>query len=482
MTPNPDNEAARNPENPPGAPVDVASDCEVILRPVDERRPNPRSPRTHKKRKVEDLAKTIEALGFIGVIVIDETRMILAGHARHAAAKLAGLKEVPTLCVRGLSPERIRAFVLADNKYAERAGWDRKLLAAELEELSVLLPPLDLNLSITGFEPGEIDALFSDMGEDLPQEDFIPGSGPTVTKKGDLWRCGRHRILCGDARKPNTYQRLMQGAAAAAVFTDPPYNVPIGGHAQGRGQIKHPDFVVASGEMDEEEFHAFLKNCLWGAAGVSRGGAVHFVCMDWRHIETLISAGPDIYEELLNIVVWDKTNPGQGSFYRSQHELIAVFRVGPGKHQNNVQLGRHGRNRSNVWTYPGVSSLGAERNKILAMHPTVKPVALVADAMRDCTGRGDIVLDPFLGSGTTAIAAEKVGRVCYGLEIDPSYVDVAVRRWQEYTDADAVLEGDGRTYDEVAAERLAVGAVADDEAQPESGSATPSRGARQQGL
>ncbi|CAJ0849354.1 hypothetical protein AMST5_00113 [freshwater sediment metagenome] len=211
------------------AAIGIASDCEVILRRVDELRPNPRSPRTHKKRKIEDLSETIKTLGFIGVVIIDETGMILSGHARHAAAKLAGLKEVPTLCVRGLSPERIRAFVLADNKYAERAGWDRELLAAELEELSVLLPPLNLNLSITGFEPGEIDALFSDMGEDLPKEDFIFGGGPAVTKKGDLWRLGKHRILCGDARKPSVYARLMQGAAAAAVFTDPPYNVPIAG-------------------------------------------------------------------------------------------------------------------------------------------------------------------------------------------------------------------------------------------------------------
>ncbi|CAJ0849423.1 hypothetical protein AMST5_00123 [freshwater sediment metagenome] len=458
MTQQSESEPAGNPEkgavpslgNPPG--------YEVTLRRIDDLRPNPRSPRTHKKRKIEDLSRTIKALGFIGAVIVDEAGMILAGHARHAAAKLAGLTEIPTLCVQGLSHEQIRAFVLADNKYPERAGWDLELLAAELEELSVLLSPLDLDLSITGFEAGEIDGLLSDMGEDLPQEDFIPGAGPAVTRTRDLWLLRKHRLLCGDARKPNAYSRLMNGTAAAAVITDPPYNVPIGGHAQGRGRIKHPDFVVASGEMDEEQFHAFLKNCLGAAASVSRGGAVHYVFMDWRHIETLISAGRAIYEELLNIAVWNKTNPGQGSFYRSQHELIGVFRVGPGKHQNNVELGRHGRNRSNVWTYPGVSSLGAERNKILAMHPTVKPVALVADAMRDCTGRRDIVLDPFLGSGTTVIAAEKVGRLCYGLEIDPSYVDVAVRRWQDYTKADAVLEGDGRTFDEVAAERLAAGA------------------------
>ena len=189
--------------------------------------------------------------------------------------------------------------------------------------------------------------------------------------------------------------------------------------------------------------------------GVSRDGAVHFVCMDWRHIDILMEVGRDIYSSMLNLVVWNKTNPGQGSFYRSQHELIGVFRVGEAPHQNNVELGRHGRNRSNVWTYPGVNSFGAGRDEALAMHPTVKPVALVADAMRDCTSKGDLVLDPFLGSGTTVMAAEKIGRRCFGLEYEPAYVDVAIRRWQAYAKADAILEGDGRTFDEIAAERLA---------------------------
>jgi hypothetical protein len=206
--------------------------------------------------------------------------------------------------------------------------------------------------------------------------------------------------------------------------------------------------------MTDAEFKHFLTTCLGAAAAVSRDGAVHFVCMDWRHIDLLMAAGRGVYRAILNLVVWAKTNPGQGSFYRSQHELIGVFRVGSEPHQNNVVLGRHGRNRSNVWTYAGVNSFGAGRDEALAMHPTVKPVALVADALRDCTSKGELVLDPFLGSGTTVIAAEKIGRRCFGLDYEPAFVDVAVRRWQAYTKTDAILEDDGRSFDEIAQERL----------------------------
>ncbi|MGE4173790.1 MAG: site-specific DNA-methyltransferase [Methylocystis sp.] len=247
-------------------------------------------------------------------------------------------------------------------------------------------------------------------------------------------------------REAADYARLMQDELAAMVFTDPPYNVHIGGHVQGRGRVKHDEFAFASGEMSEREFEAFLAVCLESAAAVSRDGAVHFVCMDWRHIDLLMTVGRKIYGAMLNLVVWNKTNPGQGSFYRSQHELIGVFRAGAARHQNNVELGKHGRNRSNVWTYAGVNSFGADRDDALAMHPTVKPVALVADAMRDCSSKGDIVLDPFLGSGTTLMAAEKIGRRCFGLEYE--------RRWQAYTKVDAILDGDGRTFDEIAEERL----------------------------
>jgi DNA modification methylase len=424
---------------------------------IETLRPNPKNPRTHPKRKVKDLANAIKAVGFIGVVVVDETGMILAGHARHAAAKLLGMKTVPTLCVKGLSDELVRAFVLADNKFSERAGWNRELLAAELDELSILLPSVDLEISLTGFELGEIDILLADVGEEKPEpEDRLPPTaGPAVTRPGDLWVLRKHRVLWGDAREVSNYARLAKDESAAMVFADPPFNVRIGGHVQGRGRAHHDEFAFASGEMSAGAFRSFLSTSLGSAAGAFRDGAIHYVCMDWRHIDTLMSVGREIFGDMLNLVVWNKTNPGQGSFYRSQHELIGVFRVGDSPHQNNVELGRHGRNRSNVWTYAGVNSFGAGRDELLAMHPTVKPVALVADAVRDCTSKGDVVLDPFLGSDTTLIAAEKISRRCFGLEYESAFVDVAIRRWQADASADAILEGDGRTFDEIAAERLA---------------------------
>jgi hypothetical protein len=443
---------------PPCAP----SACDVVIRSLDDLRPNPKNARTHSRRKINDLANTIRAVGFIGVIVIDEKGMILAGHARYAAAKILGLTCVPTLCVSGLSDELLRAFVLADNKFSERAGWDRETLAEELGELSILLPSINLDISITGFETGEIDILLSDIGEEKldPTDQLPPSAGPPVTRRGDLWILRQHRILCGDAREQPGYSRLMNGQCAAMVFADPPYNVRVPGHVQGRGRVRHADFAFASGEMSDTEFRVFLETCLGHLACASSDGAVHFVCMDWRHIDVLLDVGRRIYGATLNVCVWVKTNPGQGSFYRSAHELIAVFRVGKTSHQNNVELGRHGRNRSNVWSYPGVNSFGAGRDDALAMHPTVKPVALVADAMRDCTTKGDLVLDPFLGSGTTIMAAEKIGRRCFGTEYEPAFVDVAIRRWQAYTNYDAVLEGDGRTFDELAAERAVAAAPA----------------------
>jgi DNA methylase len=255
--------------------------------------------------------------------------LILAGHARHAAAKALGLKKVPTLCLHGLSDELIRAFVLADNKFSDRAGWNREILAGELEELSILLPAIDLDISLTGFEVGEIDVLLADIGEEKPEpEDRLPPPAGPANRRGDIWILRKHRVLYGDAQDPSDYARLMKGALVATVFTDPPYNVRVSGHVQGRGRVKHDDFAFASGEMSDTAFRAFLTTCLASAARVSRAGAVHFICMDWRHIEILMGVGREIYGSTLNLVVWNKTNPGQGSFYRSQHELIGVFRVG----------------------------------------------------------------------------------------------------------------------------------------------------------
>ncbi len=274
-----------------------------------------------------------------------------------------------------------------------------------------------------------------------------------VSKPGDLWQLGNHRLLCGDTRNRGHVDRLMGGERADASFTDPPYNVRVK-DIVGRGRVKHGEFAMASGEMSRSDFIAFLEETLGLAAGVSRDGAVHYVCMDWRHIGELIEAGREVYSEMLNLVVWAKSNAGQGSFYRSQHEFIGVFRVGDAQHLNNVELGRHGRSRSNVWSYAGVNTFRAGRMDELAAHPTVKPVGMVADALKDSTRRGDIVLDPFSGAGTTILAAERVGRRAYALELEPKYVDVTIRRWQAFTRRDAVHAETGQTFDEVAHDRI----------------------------
>jgi DNA modification methylase len=442
-------------ENKLQLPVGTCSE-RIVLRPRSDLRTNPRNARVNPKKQIRQIANSIKAAGFIGAIIVDEDNMVLAGHARLKAAELLDMDPVPTITAAGLSDAQKRAFVLADNKLCENAGWNRELLVKEFGELAPLLGPLNWDLTLTGFEAPEIDALIVDHGtEKLDPADTPPAAeAVAVSRPGEIWLLGRHRLLCGDARSTSDLDRLMLGAPAAMVFADPPYNVKIA-NVQGRGRIKHPEFAFASGEMDDLQFIAFLSTTLGNVARVSRDGAVQYVCIDWRHVFELISASRSVYgREMLNLCVWNKTSPGQGSFYRSQHELVGIFRVGQTGHQNNIQLGAHGRNRSNVWTYPGISGFGADRLDLLAQHPTVKPVALVADAIRDCTTRGDIVVDPFLGSGTTILAAERTGRRGYGLEFEPRYVDVAIRRWEKYTRSDAILEGDGRPFTEIAAERL----------------------------
>lgn len=434
----------------------------LFTRPLSALRANPRNARTHSKRQIKLIADSIEAFGFTNPILIDETGMVLAGHGRLAAARRLKLATAPTLCLASLSEAQKRAYVLADNRLAERAGWDRSLLATELGELAVLLPSLDLDWSIdvAGFETGDIEALTHDHAETPTEPEDVMPAGPDraiISRLGDMWQLGAHRVLCGDAQCGCDVERAMAGTHANMVFTDPPYNVAIAGHVKRAGDRAHREFAMASGEMSHAEFKTFLETCLGHAVRASRPGAVHDVCMDWRHIGTLATVGESLYEDLLNICVWNKGVAGQGSFYRSQHEFVAIFRVRGATHQNNVKLGRFGRNRSNVWSYPGVNGYGVDRAQALAMHPTVKPVALVVDALRDCTLRGEVVFDPFLGSGTSLIAAEKVGRVCRGLELDPAYVDTIVRRWQAYAGADATLEDGGASFDEVEAMRLAAG-------------------------
>ena len=422
--------------------------------PIAKIRPNAKNARTHSKKQIRQIAASIRKFGFLNPLIVDDENVILAGHGRLEGARLEGMAQVPIVRFGHLSEAQKRAYVIADNKIAEQAGWDRELLSIELGELIELLPMEELDVSITGFETAEIDLLLADIGSSRPSaEDAIPAVPKTaVTQRGDLWLLGKHRLLCGDSREPQDFVRAMGGARAAAVFTDPPYNLRVRAIG-GRGRVQHAEFAFASGEMSQAQFRVFLSQTLGNGVRVSDEGAVHFICMDWRHIGELIEVGRELHGDLLNIVVWVKSNAGQGSFYRSQHEFIGVFRVGEEPHRNNVALGRFGRNRSNVWSYAGVNTFGKGRMEALAAHPTVKPVALVADALLDCTARGDVVLDQFVGSGTTILAAEKVGRVAIGIEYEPRYVDVAILRWQRMTKLEAILAGDGRSFEDVGAAR-----------------------------
>lgn len=403
--------------------------------------PDPRNARTHPKRQIEQIAQSIRAFGFTNPILVDAAGGIIAGHGRLLAAKLVGLAEVPTIELPHLSEEQKRALRLADNKIALGAGWDLEILKLELTELAVL--DVDFDLSLTGFSAGEIDVVL--QGTPDPDDEVIPAAPANPrTRPGDIWNLGDHRVGCGDGRDLAFLKAVVgPGAEIDAAFLDPPYNVRINGHANATG--RHREFVMASGEMSDAAFVAFLKESLSACAAVSRNGAVHFVCMDWRHMSAVETAGEAVYGALINLCVWNKSNAGMGSLYRSKHELVFVFRVGDATHFNAVELGRHGRNRTNVWDYASVNSLAGSRSQDLALHPTVKPTAMVADAIKDVTHRGDLVLDIFLGSGTTLIAAERSGRRFRGLDIDPAYVDVAIERWAAATGLEPRLEpGGGR--------------------------------------
>ncbi|MBR1276091.1 ParB N-terminal domain-containing protein [Bradyrhizobium sp. AUGA SZCCT0283] len=424
---------------------------EVRLTAISDLKQSLRNTHTHSQKQIQQIAESIQQFGWTSPIVVDEAGKIIAGHGRFAASLDLRLRRVPTIVVSGLSEAEKRALALADNKIAANAGWDRSTLAAELGELATLLPEISLDISITGFDAAEIDALATDFvdPEREPAEE-IPAAADAkpVTQAGDLWKLGEHRLLCGDACDESALQTLMGADRASMLFADPPYNVRIAATV-GRGRTKHREFASASGEMSRAQFTAFLNKWMKLATAHSANGSIHYVCIDWRHLAEMLAAGSEVYSELKNIVVWVKTNAGQGSFYRSQHEFILVFKSGDAPHLNNVELGKHGRNRSNVWTYAGVNSFRAGRMDELSIHPTVKPIPLVSDAIRDCSRRGEIVLDPFMGSGTTILAAERVGRRGYGLEIDPLYVDVAIRRWQSFTGRDAILSVTGQTFDEV---------------------------------
>jgi DNA modification methylase len=404
-------------------------------------KPYARNARTHSKKQVRQIADSIEAFGFNNAVLISNDNEIIAGHGRYEAAKLLKLPTIPCVRLGHLTPEQRRAYILADNKVALNAGWDAELLAIELQELSAL----EFDIELTGFTLPEIDIIFDaaktadpeqdqDQGDDIPPVPKVP-----ITRLGDVWQLGRHRLVCGDARDASAYDALLGDEEAGLIFTDPPYNVPIKRNVSGKGKVRHDNFTLAAGELSAAEFRLFLETSLGRAAARCRDGAIAYVCMDWRHMDELLVAGRRVFSALKNLCVWNKSLGSNGTFYRSKHELVFVFKVGTAPHINNFGLGAGGRYRTNVWDYAGANGFGANREDDLAMHPTVKPVELVKDAILDCSKRGDIILDCFAGSGTVLAAAHKVGRTARLIEYDPRYCDVIIQRFERLTGQQAVL-------------------------------------------
>lgn len=420
---------------------------EVLIRDL---KPRSRNARIHPDKQIFMLARNIDMFGFLVPCVIDEKNQLLTGAARVMAAERLGMKTVPVIRVSHLSEAEKRAFTIADNKLAEIAVWDADVLRSELQYFSDL--NVDFDFSIIGFGTAEVDIILDTANEDGSDDSRVDLKGSVISRLGDLWQAGSHRIYCGDALATSSYEALLAGESAQLVFTDAPYNISMG-QVGGAGGIQHREFAMASGEMNSDQFTSFLTKIAQNLATYSVDGSLHYLCMDWRHCQEILTAGNATYSELKNICVWRKTNAGMGSLYRSQHEFVFIFKNGTAPHINNINLGAHGRNRSNVWDYGGINSFGKHRDELLAMHPTVKPVALIADIIKDASARGDIVLDVFGGSGSTLIAAEKTKRRAALLEIDPLYVDSAIRRWQTLTGKTAVCAGTGATF----AEREAAG-------------------------
>jgi DNA modification methylase len=414
--------------------------AQIQLIAIENLKANPRNARTHSKRQIKLIAESLKAFGFVNPVLIDENGMIIAGHGRVEAAKRLGMTHVPALHIDHLTDDEKRAYVLADNQLAARAGWDDEILAIELQHLTEVA--VDFDVTVTGFEMPVIDLIIEKSRAPKPEDEIqaIDRNGPTVTGRGDQWRLGPHSILCADALKMASYAALMGEELANIAFADPPYNLQISGFVSQSARIAHREFAMAVGEMTEDEFTAFLRSAMACASRFSAAGAVQFWCQDWRHQYELLSAARAAGLQQLNCCIWVKDNGGMGGLYRSRHEFIGVFKIPGAPHRSNVELGKHGRNRTNVWDYPGAAtfSKGSEEGRLNELHPTVKPLALIVDALLDCSVRGDIVLDPFLGSGSTLIAAERTGRICRGIEIDPLYVDVSVRRWQRMTGERAI--------------------------------------------
>lgn len=424
--------------------------AQIEYAPIGALTPARRNARRHPAEQIRQLMVAIEEFGIVTPLLVDIENQVIAGHGRLEALKRLGFTHAPVIPVTHLSPEQLRLYALADNKIAENAGWDEAVLRIEIAELR----ELDIDLSITGFETAELDQLTIEPGFSLDAEPAAPEPpSEPVSRLGDIWQLGEHRLSCADMLQTGALEQVVGSECARASFTDPPFNVPVAGHVQVNSPHRHREFKMASGEMSPEQYREFLTRAFQRIVDVSADGSLHFVCQDWRSLGSMTAAGA-VFSEQKALVVWAKTNAGMGSLYRSQHELIFLYKKGKAAHTNNIKLGRHGRNRTNVWTYPGANTFGKGRDAALAAHPTVKPTALVADALLDVTRPGDVVLDPFAGSGTIILAAEKTGRRARAMEIEPSFVDVAIQRWQAMTGKAATLAGSQLDFASVTAQRI----------------------------
>lgn len=426
---------------------------QVVERVLSELRPSERNARKHSQKQIHLIAESIKGFGFVAPIMIDGRGEIVAGHGRYEAARLLGIDKVPTIRLDHLGPQQIRAYRIADNRLAELASWDEEILKLELGDLV----EIDFAVELTGYETAQIDLMLDDPAAapaKTDQADALPElEQVAVTRPGDLWLLGDHRILCGDARERACYARLMGSEQAQMCFTDPPYNVKVTGHVSGHGKIKHREFAMAAGEMSKAEFTAFLKSVFAEIAAASQDGALAFSCIDGPHLHEMLDAGFAVFDELKTVITWAKTNAGLGSLYRVQTELITLWKRGKAAHINNIELGRHGRYRTTLWSYAGANGFRKGRMAELASHPTVKPCAMVMDAIKDCSKPMGIILDPFGGSGTTLIAAQKTKRRGFLLEFDPLYVDVTIRRWEKLTKGQARSAETGLTFAETASAR-----------------------------
>ncbi len=423
----------------------------------------------HETRKVTDervetFVQLIARYGFVQPILVKGVKLI-DGVARLAAARKLRLGQVPAIDVQHLSDAEVRTLRLALNRSQDGAEWDIDELKLEFLELI----ELEVDLSDTGFTLAEQDIILLDDGdgdERVSEEPEEP-TGDPVSQLGDIWLLGGHRVICGNALEEAVHNALLDGDKAAAVVTDPPYNVAIKGNVSGLGKKVHEEFVMASGELDDTGWQTFLDTLMVRLCASTASGAVLYVLMDWRSTHRVQSAGLAAGLNLINKVIWFKESGGMGSLYRSSYEEIPVFCNGKTPRVNNVALGKYGRDRMNTWVMPGANRRGSSANEMLHLHATPKPVELCVDAILDVTNSGDLVLDAFLGSGTTLIAAEKTGRVCRGIELDPKFVDVSIVRWQEFSGDEAVLEATGESFSQVRERRSQE--TPDGDAEPEGG-------------